>query len=51
MTGVWHGVTGGWLLIFILAGILSKASTSIYKADNIIFTYLAEKKMNLMWNF
>lgn len=31
--GLWHGVGIGWMVVFVFAGIHSKASTSMYKAE------------------
>jgi len=35
-SGMWHGISGGWTIIFIIAGTLSKASTSVFKADKFV---------------
>jgi len=33
--GLWHGVGGGWVLMFLGGGMLSKASTTLYKAGDL----------------
>jgi len=40
VVGLWHGVSGGYLILFVIAGIMSKASTSVFKADTVVLSGL-----------